>query len=102
MCDGPIKIRDAFAELILLITSRTSFRCSLPPEMVTMMSHWEHDFIYGTSLGWKRHLYYGRPIYRRMKKEVFAELERILNERLQTNEERGHNLTAIIKASREP
>ena len=45
MCDRPINITDAFAELILLITSRTTFRCSLPPEMVTTMSHWEHDFI---------------------------------------------------------
>src|SRR5260370_7709414 len=36
-----------------------------------------------------------------MKKEVFAELERILDERLQSKEEREDNLTAIIKASRD-
>ena len=38
---------------------------------------------------------------RRMKKEVFAELERILDERLRSSEEPDDNLTAIIKASRE-
>ncbi len=101
MCDQPINITDAFAELILLITSRTTFRCELSPEMVSTMSHWEHDFIYGTSLGWRRKFYYGRPIYRRMKKEVFAELERILDQRLQSKEEPEDNLTAIIKASKD-
>jgi cytochrome P450 len=101
MCDRPINITDAFAELILLITSRTTFRCELSPEMVTTMSQWEHDFIYGTSLGRRRRSYYGRPIYRRMKQEVFAELERILDQRLQSKAEPEDNLTAIIKASRE-
>ena len=65
------------------------------------MSGWEHDFIYGTSLRWRRDFYYGRPIYRRMKKEAFAKLERILDERLRSSEEPEDNLTAIIKASRE-
>lgn len=101
LCDQPINITEAFAELILMITARTTFRCELSPEMVATMSHWEHDFIYGTSLRWRRHFYYGRPIYRRMKKEVFAELERILDERLRSSEEPDDNLTAIIKASRE-
>ena len=101
MCDRPINITDAFAELILMITARTTFRCELSPEMIATMSHWEHDFIYGTSLRWRRHLYYRRPIYRRMKKEVFAELERILDKRLLSSEEPDDNLTAIIKASRE-
>ena len=101
MSDRPINITDAFAELILEITARTTFRCELRPEMVKTMSHWEHDFIYGTSLRWRRHFYYGRPIYRRMKKQVFAELERILDERLQSKEEPDDNLTAIIKTSRE-
>jgi cytochrome P450 len=101
MCDRPINITDAFAELILMITARTTFRCELSPQMVVTMSHWEHDFIYGTSLRWRRHLYYRRPIYRRMKKEVFAELERILDERLRSSQEPDDNLTAIIKASRE-
>jgi cytochrome P450 len=36
-----------------------------------------------------------------MKKQVFAELERILDERLQSKEEPDDNLTAIIKTSRE-
>jgi len=101
MCDRPINITDAFAELILMITARTTFRCELSPEMVATMSRWEHDFIYGTSLRWRRHFYYGRPIYRRMKKEVFAGLERILDERLRSSEEPDDNLTAIIKTSRE-
>lgn len=70
LCDQPINITEAFAELILMITARTTFRCELSPEMVATMSHWEHDFIYGTSLRWRRHFYYGRPIYRRMRKEA--------------------------------
>lgn len=36
-----------------------------------------------------------------MKKQVFAELERILDERLRSSQGPDENLTAIIKASRE-
>ena len=101
LCGRPINITDAFAELILHVTSRTTFHCELSPQMIATMSRWEHDFIYGTSLGWRRHLYYGRPVYRRMKKEVFIELERILDQRLQAEEPPDDNLTAVIKVSNE-
>jgi hypothetical protein len=39
MCDRPINITDAFAELILMITARTTFRCELSPEMVPQKLH---------------------------------------------------------------
>jgi cytochrome P450 len=83
---------------LITLSSRTVLQCDLSPEMITRMDVWEHDFINGIGMGWMRHFYYNRPIYRRYKREVFGEFGRILDQRQAMAEPPDDNLTALLRA----
>ena len=94
----PTDFTRLLAKTIIRMSSKTVVQCELSEDMIDKMDVWEHDFIFGISLRWMRHLYYNRPIYRRYKKEVFAEFGRILDARQAMDTPPEDNLTALLRA----
>jgi sterol 14-demethylase len=93
-------LTEFLAEMIIRIASKTTLQCELSDDMIAKMDRWEREFLFGVGMGWQRHVYYRRPSYRRLKREVFDEFERILDTRIESHEPPpDDNLTAIIQAN---
>jgi cytochrome P450 len=99
---GTFDLTEFLSDLLIKVSSETTLQCDLSDELITKMNHWERQFLFGIGLGWQRHLFYARPSYRKLKREVFAEFARILEAR-QANASQlpADNLTAIIQANDE-
>ena len=94
----PTDFTRLLAKTIIRMSSQTVVQCEMSEDIIEKMDVWEHDFIFGIALGWMRHLYYNRPIYRRYKREVFAEFGRILDARQAMANPPEDNLTALLRA----
>jgi cytochrome P450 len=103
VADSTFDLTEFFAEMLIRISSKTTLQCELTDETIAKMDRWEREFLFGVGMGWQRHVYYRRQSYRRLKREVFQEFERILDARQTSSAPPpDDNLTAIIQAGTEP
>jgi cytochrome P450 len=97
--DGRANLAEFFGPLLIRVTSQTSYRADLTPEMVRTFDEFEHQFLFGTNLGLMRHVYYNRPRYLRLKSRTYEFFRELLEARSKLSTPPADNMTAVIQAN---
>ncbi|MGB0370025.1 MAG: cytochrome P450 [Opitutales bacterium] len=95
--EQPVDIIPFWAELITWGNSRTVAQAEIPKDVTQRMTRWEVQMLRGLFLDDSKASYYEREEYRRLRKETFEWLGKIVDERLEAPTDIDDNYSEILK-----
>ncbi len=91
-------LRQLCKRLTVAMTCQSMLQLPLPPELDTKIDSFSDQLLFGDSLGILRHLWYRRPSYQRLRQDLIATIQHMLDLRAANPPAEDDILSLMLKA----